>query len=124
MLSIGTLAKKAGLASSAIRYYEKAGLLPRAERRNGQRVYDADDLLRISLIVKARKLGWSIGELRRAGALAMPAFATPALAKNELARKRAALKLERDHIDARLSAIDGLKDCACASLDACGHLRA
>ncbi len=39
-LSIGEVAGRAGLATSAIRYYEREGLLPRAGRRSGQRVYD------------------------------------------------------------------------------------
>ena len=41
-LTIGQVAERAGIATSAIRYYEAKGLLPRAERRNGRRVYDED----------------------------------------------------------------------------------
>ena len=43
-MNIGKLAAQAGLATSAIRYYEKAGLLPTAARTNGRRVYPAEAL--------------------------------------------------------------------------------
>jgi len=43
-LTIGEVAKQAGLRPSAIRYYEKAGLLPKPLRSGGQRLYSPDIL--------------------------------------------------------------------------------
>lgn len=40
---IGELAGAAGVSPSAVRYYEAQGLLPRAERTSGRRVYERDD---------------------------------------------------------------------------------
>jgi DNA-binding transcriptional MerR regulator len=38
MLPIGEVAKRSGVAASALRYYERAGLIPRADRQGGRRV--------------------------------------------------------------------------------------
>jgi DNA-binding transcriptional MerR regulator len=49
-MKIGELAARTDLAPSAIRYYEKVGLLASAERINGQRRYSSDALDRVLLI--------------------------------------------------------------------------
>ena len=64
-LSIGEVAGRAGLATSAIRYYEREGLLPRAGRRSGQRVYDASILDRLTIIGLAKNAGFTVAEIRR-----------------------------------------------------------
>ena len=66
-MTIGRLAKQAGVNIDTIRYYERHGLLPRAARReSGYREYAADDVARLSFIRRAKELGFSltdIGEL-------------------------------------------------------------
>ena len=59
-LSIGQVAERAGIASSAIRYYESEGLLPRAGRRNGRRIYDEGIIDRITLIELAKRAGFRV----------------------------------------------------------------
>ena len=49
-VSIGEVAQRAGIQTSAIRYYESEGLLPAPERLNGRRKYDATVLQRLALI--------------------------------------------------------------------------
>ena len=64
-MKIGELAQRSGLAASAIRYYEQAGLLPRAERgANGYRVYADAALERLHVIQVAQKLGFSLEAIR------------------------------------------------------------
>jgi MerR family transcriptional regulator, redox-sensitive transcriptional activator SoxR len=63
-LSIGEVARRSGLAPSALRYYEKAGLLPPAARVSGQRRYDSAVLGRIRIVQAARGAGFTIGEIR------------------------------------------------------------
>ncbi len=53
-----------GLQASAIRYYERIGLLPRAPRMSGQRRYDTTALYRLATIQRARQLGFSLTEIR------------------------------------------------------------
>jgi DNA-binding transcriptional MerR regulator len=63
-MTIGSLADHVGVKTSAIRYYERQGLL--AARRNpaNYRVYDQEDLLRMQLILGSKKLGFSLAKIR------------------------------------------------------------
>ena len=64
MLRIGELATRAGVATSAIRYYEDIGLIPAAERgENGYRLYRASDAERIHFIQRAKALDFSLSEI-------------------------------------------------------------
>src|SRR6267143_2978059 len=63
-LSIGEVAREAGLSASALRYYEKAGLLPAPPRRSRQRRYNEAVFGRIYLIRLALEAGFTIGETR------------------------------------------------------------
>jgi len=64
MLRIGEVAERAGLRKSAIRYYERIGLLPEAERVSGQRVYEPSVLRRLSMIDVAQRAGLTLDEIR------------------------------------------------------------
>jgi MerR family transcriptional regulator, redox-sensitive transcriptional activator SoxR len=63
-MTIGEVAKQAGLNASAIRFYEKAGLLPRATRSGGQRRYDEGILPRLALLDWAKQCGFTLDEIR------------------------------------------------------------
>ncbi len=63
-LSIGEVAAQAGLSASALRYYERAGLLPAPPRRSRQRRYTEAVFGRICLIRLALESGFTIGETR------------------------------------------------------------
>jgi MerR family transcriptional regulator, redox-sensitive transcriptional activator SoxR len=64
-LGIQEVGRRARLASSALRYYEREGLLPRAHRRNGRRFYDEDVLERLAVIELAKRAGFTIAEIKR-----------------------------------------------------------
>jgi MerR family redox-sensitive transcriptional activator SoxR len=63
-LTIGQVAKRAGLNLSAIRYYEEKGLLPDAPRVSGQRRYTEDTLARLGVIDVAKRAGFSLEDIR------------------------------------------------------------
>jgi MerR family redox-sensitive transcriptional activator SoxR len=63
-LSIGEVARRAGLRTSALRYYERIGLLPRAVRLGGQRRYDARILERLAIVRLAQHVGLRIAEIK------------------------------------------------------------
>jgi len=63
-LTISEVARQLGQQASAIRYYESIGLLPRAMRVSGQRRYDTTALYRLALIQRARRLGFTLPEIR------------------------------------------------------------
>lgn len=64
-LTIGAVAKEAGVSTPTIRYYEEIGLLPQAGRStSGQRTYDRDDVARLTFIKRCRDFGFSIDQVR------------------------------------------------------------
>jgi MerR family redox-sensitive transcriptional activator SoxR len=63
-MKIGQLAAQSGIAASAIRYYERIGLLPPAERASGQRRYSTDALDRVLLIRLAGEMDFSLAEIK------------------------------------------------------------
>lgn len=63
-MKIGELATRSGLNASAIRYYEKIGLLAPPQRTSGQRRYASDALHRVLLIRFASKMGFTLGEIK------------------------------------------------------------
>ena len=63
-LTIGEVARRAGVATSSIRYYERVGLLPEPERSRGQRRYRADVLGRLGFIGVAQSAGFKLREIK------------------------------------------------------------
>ena len=64
MMLIGEVARRVGLRPSTLRYYERIGLLPRADRRSGRRQYGEDVLIRLTVIRFACDLGFTLTEIR------------------------------------------------------------
>lgn len=65
MIPIGALSERAGVNIETIRYYERAGVLPKAQRgENGRRVYGDDDVRRLAFIRHARELGFELKAVR------------------------------------------------------------
>src|SRR5215471_13701104 len=64
-MRIGELARRSGLAATALRFYEKAGLLPDPVRTaSGYREYTTDVLSRLAFIRAAQAVGLTVGEIR------------------------------------------------------------
>ena len=63
-MKIGDLAGRAGLNASALRYYEKMGLLAPPHRTGGQRRYPSEALDRVLLIRFASEMGFTLGEIK------------------------------------------------------------
>ena len=63
-LTIGEIARRAGVASSTIRYYESIGLLPEPVREHRQRRYDESVLGKLGFIGVAQSAGFSLDEIK------------------------------------------------------------
>jgi MerR family transcriptional regulator, redox-sensitive transcriptional activator SoxR len=63
-LTIGEIARRAGVPASTIRYYESIGLLPEPEREHGQRRYDETVLGKLGFIGVAQSAGFSLDEIK------------------------------------------------------------
>ena len=64
-LTIGEVARRAGVATSSIRYYERIGLLPKPQRSHGQRRYDTDVLGKLGFIGVAQSAGFKLAEIKQ-----------------------------------------------------------
>lgn len=64
VMTIGELARRAGVAPSALRYYEELGLMPPARRASGQRRYDASAVERVGMILLLRDVGFSLSGMK------------------------------------------------------------
>ena len=121
-MPISEVARRAGLRSSTLRYYERIGILPAPLRSGGQRRYDETVLHRLALIRTARRTGFTLGEIRelffgfREG--------TPASR-----RWRALSRRKLDELDASLRRIQAMRRvlerlirrCRCDELLECGR---
>src|SRR5215210_3736025 len=63
-LTIGDVARRAGVATSSIRYYERIGLLPEPDRLGGQRRYEADVLGKLGFVGVAQSAGFKLREIK------------------------------------------------------------
>jgi MerR family transcriptional regulator, redox-sensitive transcriptional activator SoxR len=120
-LSIGDVAKATGLRTSAIRYYEDSGVLPKPVRVSGRRRYDSDTIDRLTLLRFCGRLGMSLADVR--GLLAAP-------------RGSEAKHRWRQLVDGKLAEIGALiqsargverilresRDCDCVTLQSCSFL--
>jgi MerR family redox-sensitive transcriptional activator SoxR len=118
-MKIGELAKRAGLNASALRYYEKAGLLSAPHRVGGQRRYSGDALDRVLLIRFASEMGFSLTETKMfMDGLQSDAPVGPRWKK--LAQRKIQEVLINMQRQRRLkSLLEHLLDCRCASLNVC-----
>jgi MerR family transcriptional regulator, redox-sensitive transcriptional activator SoxR len=118
-LTIGQLAARFGLNSSAIRYYERNGVLPEPDRISGQRRYGQDAIRRLEVLEVAKRAGFSLGEttvLLQSAEAGTPAFeALRALAERKLPEIDALI--DRAHAMRRWML--AAADCDCTSFDVC-----
>ena len=119
-LSIGALAKRTGLAVSAIRYYEAQGLIAPWRNAGGQRRFDRADLRRLSFVMIAQQFGFTLPQIK-AELDHLPGGRTPT--KADWTRISEGF---RAALDARIATLNRLRDnldgcigCGCLSLEAC-----
>jgi MerR family transcriptional regulator, redox-sensitive transcriptional activator SoxR len=119
-LTIGEVARRAGLNTSAIRYYEARGVLPEPERDSGRRRYTEETVRRLHVIEIAKRAGFTLDEARVL--LSTEDDGSPA---SEQIRALALRKLP--DVDALIARAEAMRDwlqtatgCNCETLDVCG----
>src|SRR6266404_2232086 len=118
-MTIGEIASRSGLAASAIRYYEQAGLLTKPARASGRRNYDPGVLHELVVIRFAKQNGFTLPEIRQL-LRGFPAT-TPASARwQKLARRK---MTELDAVVSRATAMRAMLQlmlgCRCQTLEQC-----
>lgn len=119
-LTIGEVARRSGLATSTIRYYERIGLLTKSRRVNRHRRFDPSVLQWLMLIQFAQQAGFTLAEIE----VLLHGFApdTP-----PAARWQALVQQKMPEIDALIERAQGMKRmleaglrCGCLKLEDCG----
>jgi MerR family transcriptional regulator, redox-sensitive transcriptional activator SoxR len=120
LLSVGDVAKRTGVAVSALHFYESKGLIKASRTLGNQRQYNRDVLRRVSVIKVAQRLGISLASIH-------DAFA--ALPNNRIASAEDWSKLSarwKSDLDDRIQRLTRLRDqlngcigCGCLSMAAC-----
>ena len=119
-LPVGEVARRAGFAPSALRFYEREGLIDASRSPGGQRRYPRSVLRRLAFIRAAQNVGLSLEEIRAALAT-LPAGRTPTRADwVRLSRSW------RNRLDEQIAGLTALRDgltscigCGCLSLRRC-----
>lgn len=99
-MRIAEFARRAGVAPSAVRWYESVGILPAPVRLdNGYREYAEADLARVRLLVSMRRLGLGPGDAARLAGLCLDRNAIEADIAPLLGEQRAAIARQREDLD-------------------------
>jgi MerR family redox-sensitive transcriptional activator SoxR len=120
LLPIAEIAHRSGFPASALRFYEKEGLIEANRSGGGQRRYQRSVLRRLAFIRAARNVGLSLDEVR-AHLAELPAGRTPTKADWQRISRH-----WRTRLDEQIAAIEALRDrldgcigCGCLSLRSC-----
>jgi MerR family redox-sensitive transcriptional activator SoxR len=120
VITIGELAKRSGVAASAIRFYEEQGLISSTRTGGGQRQYRRETLRRVGFIRAAQAVGLNLAEIRSV-LETLPGQRTPT--KQDWERlSRAWQPLLQERIDGLVALRDQLASCVgcgCLSLKSC-----
>jgi MerR family copper efflux transcriptional regulator len=116
-ISIGTLAKRAGVGIDTVRYYERAGLLAPSERlASGYRRYTSLELARLRFIRRAQALGFTLNEVRDLLTLS---------AKRDVARVKRSAQAKLEDVDKKIGALQKIREGLATLVAHCpGHGRA
>ena len=119
-LNIGAVARQAGVRASTLRYYEKEGLLPRAARSGGKRIYADSILERLEVIEFAKECGFRLEEIRRLlhGA---PGERVSARWQTLVRDKLEELKAQQKRIAVMQSLLERAGKCQCLDVSECGR---
>lgn len=111
-MKVSELARRAGVSSTAIRFYEARGVLPAPSRAaNGYRDYDERDLQRVRMFHTLRSLGLSLAESARLAEMCADGACEEMDGEllPQLGRRReeiAAARAELDHLDTQLAGLE------------------
>ncbi|MGD1174392.1 helix-turn-helix domain-containing protein [Mycobacterium seoulense] len=116
MLTIGEVARRAGVAATTLRYYEQIGLVPAPGRLGGQRRYDDSVLARLEVIRLCKSAGFALEEIQLLFADDAPGRpASRALAEAKLAE----IDAQMESLARPRAVIEWGMRCTCPSIDAC-----
>ena len=118
-LTIGEVARRAGVATSLIRYYESIGLLPEPDRLHRQRRYRTDVLGRLAFIGVAQSAGFKLREIRDLMHEVDGGDGMAGAMRSLSSRKLDEVEAQLERARAMKDWLEVAKDCGCRSPDEC-----
>jgi MerR family redox-sensitive transcriptional activator SoxR len=120
LIPIGALARRTGVAVSAIRFYEEKGLLRALRTRGNQRRFLRSDIRRLSFILIAQKLGLGLTEIE-AELAKLPKGRTPTLSDWQRISRSMRVEIDRkiQLLTRTRNQLDQCIGCGCLSLEKC-----
>lgn len=113
-LTIGQLAREAGVSAHTLRFYERRGLLPRPSRTSkNYRLYTRETLGTIQFIKRAQELEFSLSEVKELLDQRAGGQKKPCPVREMVGRKMAALKMEIDKLSTAHGALQELHELNC-----------
>ncbi|MEA1902024.1 MAG: MerR family DNA-binding protein [Actinomycetota bacterium] len=113
LLPIGDVARRTGVAVSAVRYYDEIGMITAVGRVGGKRRFDLAAVGRVNFVRRAQEVGFSLQEIRsildedRVGW------------QNLVDHKLAELTERRNRLDTMIEMLAEIRECGCESVAAC-----
>lgn len=105
-MTVGEIAKKAGVTVRTLQYYDKEGLLsPSAESEGGRRLYTDKDLVTLHQIMSLKSLGFSLDDIKQR----LISLETPTDVANALTKQADVIRGKIEQLTASLTAIEQLK---------------
>lgn len=124
MMTIGELARESGMPASAIRYWERIGVMPKPARSSGQRRYSPDAVERLAVLGLAQACGFRLDEIRHL----LNGFGVgvaPSRRWQEMARrKQQELDLQIMRLKAMRRLVDRVLQCQCIEMAECERIAA
>lgn len=112
-MKIGEVAQRSGVSIDAVRYYERRGVLPRAERtESGYRVFDEESVTRLGLVRQLQDLGFTLDEI-------VEALQAHDRGGASCASERWRLEHVADRIDAKIKELQRTRRTIRAAMAAC-----
>ena len=112
-ITIGQLAKSAGVNLETVRYYERIGLIAKPARTSGgQRSYSSEERQHLAFVRRARELGFSIGDIRALLKLAVPG-------KQSCAEVQSIASAHLTNVQTKLADLARLEKILAATVDQC-----
>jgi DNA-binding transcriptional MerR regulator len=106
LLSIGELAERTGVATTALRYYDELGLVEPATRVSGQRRYPESAVAEVGVILLLREVGFSLTDIA-----SLVAGGERRSWREVIDRKLADLAAQQDRLDAARAALEHARRC-------------
>ena len=121
-MTIGELSESSGLPASTLRYWERVGVLTKANRVGGQRRYSSELVNMVAVLKLAQACGFSIPEMRRFMVGFSPKTSPSERWRTSIREHQAVLEAQVARLNTMRRLLQQVQQCQCADLNECGRI--